>query len=66
MSNFTYGHQKKGNSPVIDDVIKNNVDFLGSILANSTQEEIEVWRTKFPKLPKAIKQGIKDNFGIKF
>ena len=66
MSNFTYGHQKKGNSPVTDDVIKRNVDFLGSILTNSSEDEIEVWRTKLPRLPKAVKQGLKDNFGIKF
>ena len=66
MSNFTYGHQKKGNSPVTDDVIKRNVDFLGAILSNSSEDENEVWRTKLSRLPKAIKQGLKDNFGIKF
>ena len=46
--------------------VSENVDFLGFILGQSTPEEIAIWRSKLPRLPKAIKTGLKNKFNITF
>jgi hypothetical protein len=46
--------------------VDENVDFLGAILGKSTPEEIAIWRSKLPRLPKAIKTGLKNKFNITF
>ena len=46
--------------------VSENVDFLGFILGQRTPEEIAIWRSKLPRLPKAIKTGLKNKFNIIF
>ena len=46
--------------------VSENIDFLGFILGQSTPEEIAIWRSKLPRLPKAIKTGLKNKFNITF
>ncbi len=46
--------------------VSENVDFLGFILGQSSPEEIAIWRSKLPRLSKAIKTGLKNKFNIIF
>ena len=57
---------KNRNNQITRKRVDENVDFLGAILGKSTPEEIAIWRSKLPRLPKAIKTGLKNKFNITF
>ena len=59
-------HKLRKKTRLTPERVSANVDFIGSILQNSTPEEIAIWRNKFPRLSKAIKTGLKNKFNIVF
>jgi hypothetical protein len=59
-------HKLRKKTRLTPESVSANVDFIGSILQNSSHAEFEYWRKQLPELHKFIKAGLRKKFNITF
>ena len=59
-------HKLRKKTRLTPERVSANVDFIGSILQNSSHLDFEYWRKQLPELHKSIKAGLRKKFNIIF
>ncbi len=59
-------HKLRKKTRLTPERVSANVDFIGSILQNSSHLDFEYWRKQLPELHKSIKASLRKKFNIIF
>ena len=59
-------HKLRKKTRLTPERVSANVDFIGSILKNSSHLDFEYWRKQLPELHKSIKPGLRKKINIIF
>ena len=59
-------HKLRKKTRLTEEQVSANVDFIGSILQNSSHDDFEYWRKQLPYLHKSIIAGLRKKYNMIF